>query len=892
MSGPSWGPRGWVRGWRMPLRLAWRDARRSRARSVLVLVMLALPVLAVTMADTVVSTSQVSSSEGVARRLGAAQAEVTIASGGRAMLQTPDPDRLSTQARRRIDRPTLEELLGALGDPDAPTTRVAEGDVRVGTSKGVADVGALEVDLGDPLARGLATLSEGRLPRSADEVVVNAALAARGPGLGDRLEVEGGGSPVVVGVVESASVVDAPVAMGPVGSLGVRTGQGTSYLVGGPTVSWAEVLDLNDLGATVASREVLLDPPSDDELPPQIRQYVSSGSATDYTVLALVVVMVLIEVVLLAGPAFAVGARRQSRNLALIAAAGGRPRDARRVVLGAGVVLGLVAAALGVVLGIVLARALLPVFQGFFADRFGPFEVVWTHLAGVAVFALVAALLAAVVPAWIASRQDVVAVLAGRRGDARASRRSPVLGAVLLAAGVAMATYGARSTASSGELLIAGSAIVCVLAMVLLVPVVVVAVGALARRFPLALRFAARDAARHRARTVPAVAAVAATVAGVVALGISVTSDGAQARDDYQPQLAQGAGVAVDYAGRGSGGVDWPSMATTIEQQLPSATVAEVRVVGASGQGVSLRAPEGRLLRGYGGPVQGTGVVVDGGTLPTYLPGLDALDDSQRAAAERVLAEGGVVAFTDRPGAVTGAGSGEVSLVVRERGKQAGPPQVRPVPYYAVAMPTFQAPTAMVIGREVATSLGTRITTSALVVSGSWSATQEQDATEAVAALSPDASFYVEHGYTDNQTTRIVQLVLGGLGAVLMLGGTLTATFLALSDARPDLATLGAVGASPRTRRGVAAAYALVVGLVGAVLGALVGLVPGIAISYPLTRPYDMGLGGGIAGSQPSHYLEIPWGLVGVVVLGLPVLTAALVWLTARSRLPMVARLD
>ncbi len=49
--------------------------------------------------------------------------------------------------------------------------------------------------------------------------------------------------------------------------------------------------------------------------------------------------------------------------------------------------------------------------------------------------------------------------------------------------------------------------------------------------------------------------------------------------------------------------------------------------------------------------------------------------------------------------------------------------------------------------------------------------------------------------------------------AVLMLGGTLTATFLALSDARPDLATLSAVGASPRMRRGVAASYALVVGL-------------------------------------------------------------------------------
>ena len=68
-----------------------------------------------------------------------------------------------------------------------------------------------------------------------------------------------------------------------------------------------------------------------------------------------------------------------------------------------------------------------------------------------------------------------------------------------------------------------------------------------------------------------------------------------------------------------------------------------------------------------------------------------------------------------------------------------------------------------------------------------------------------------------------------------MLGGTLTATFLALSDARPDLATLSAIGAAPRTRRRVAAAYALVIGFVGAVLGAGVGFIPGVAISRPLT---------------------------------------------------------
>ena len=105
-----------------------------------------------------------------------------------------------------------------------------------------------------------------------------------------------------------------------------------------------------------------------------------------------------------------------------------------------------------------------------------------------------------------------------------------------------------------------------------------------------------------------------------------------------------------------------------------------------------------------------------------------------------------------------------------------------------------------------------------------------------------------------------------------MLGGTLTATFLALSDARPDLATLAAVGAAPRTRRGVAASYALVVGFVGAVLGALVGFIPGVAITFPLT---SMPRGARLTGEACGPYLDIPWLLILGLVVALPLLTAA-----------------
>ena len=143
------------------------------------------------------------------------------------------------------------------------------------------------------------------------------------------------------------------------------------------------------------------------------------------------------------------------------------------------------------------------------------------------------------------------------------------------------------------------------------------------------------------------------------------------------------------------------------------------------------------------------------------------------------------------------------------------------------------------------------------------SSREEDDLREVVQGMSDNAYLYVERGYQNDNATLIVLAILFSLGGVLMLGGTLTATFLALSDARPDLATLAAVGASPRTRRGVAAAYALVVGFVGALMGAAVGFIPGIAITYPLTSNSWMPGGLDARGNElPSHFLDVPWLMV------------------------------
>ena len=892
---------GWLAGWRLAMRLARRDALRSRGRSILVLVMIALPVLGVTAADVVLQTQDVSGAESLDRRLGGADARVTFQKGIGRVQQSFDPDDASGgdgTPGRHLDPSGLARVRSVLGD-DVTGIRVTRGSVSVDTDRGAVSAETMRVELTDPLADGLFDVTAGREPEAADEVVVNSALAERGFALGDRLEVQGsdvrgadvrgGGTFTVVGIGESTTYRDYPVLVGSSADLVDRGFGRQTWLVGGGPVSWDQVREINAVGGLVLSRSVMLDPPPESAIPAEVRSWSTGTDQATVAVVVLIVVMALIEVVLLAGPAFAVGARRQSRSLALMSATGGTPAQARRVVLAGGIVLGATGAALGAVLGVGVAWLLLPLVQRFSSTWFGPFDVPWPHLAGIAAFGLVSALLAAVVPAWIASRQDVVAVLAGRRGDRAPSLRSPVLGVRLFGAGVAGAAFGARST-SNGEYFIAGSAIVAVLGMILLVPVVVVGLARLSGRLPLTLRYAVRDAARHRTRTVPAVAAVAATVAGVVALGIANTSDEAQNEAEYVPQLGIGQASITQWEPRQAA---WPQLRAAVERYVPDAVITDVRGIPSSTPGggsvdLAFRVRHDRGLLDVYGSALGSSVLVSDGDLPTVVPGVAAADVARAGAALRV---GRAVVFASHR--VRGD---EVNVTGRSYPAQGGRGHLLgkvDVPAVFVKVPEGLGTIQAVVPSSVAQALDSEVTaptTVGLLIDGPITPEQQKDLDEAVLGISDDAGLYVERGYQAPDENRILLLVLGVLGGVLMLGGTLTATFLALSDARPDLATLSAVGASPRTRRGVAAGYALVVGLVGAALGTVVGFIPGVAITYPLTgSSWRATTAAGEA--LPTHFLEVPWLLIGSLVVALPLLTALVVGLTARSRLPLAARL-
>ena len=650
-------------GWRPALRIAWRDALRHRGRSALVLVMISLPVLAVSAAAIIIKTSQVEGAEGAERHLGAAAARIHTEGRG-PMLQAADPSSGEWGSRGDVDRddvPTAGELAAVLGG-DPRMVPIADGWRAARLGDRVVNFETTGVDLRDPITTGLFDLRTGSLPEAPGEVVVNDAMLAKGFRLGGSLEVDGT-TLTIVGVGRDATARDQPKVLGSIDDLpGESTGGSREWLVDSGPVSWSNVRDVNEIGGVVTSRAVLADPPDLASMAEQMGY--DTGTNEMVAVVVLIVVMALIEVVLLAGPAFAVGARRHARTLALIAASGGTPAQARRVILGSGVVLGLVASAIGLLLGILAGWALVPLVQRFNGEWFGPFELPWTYLAAIVAFGVVSAVLASVVPAWLASRQDVVAVLAGRRGDRGPRAATPVVGLVLLGAGVAASTFGAlTSDNGNGAFWIAAAAIVSVLGMILVVPVLVATIARLSGRLPLTARYAARDAARHRTRTVPAVAAVAATVAGVVALGIANASDELQNEKTYVPQAQMGTGF-----------VSWGPEVLPGEE-APDADEAWSRIEAA----VAKAAPavEVGVLRGpseSSGPDGYTTTSVEvppavdeqQWSMDVYGPMVTVADDSRLLVSDPATAEVVDAALADGR-AVVFTGSGETAADVRLR---------------------------------------------------------------------------------------------------------------------------------------------------------------------------------------------------------------------------------
>ncbi|KRE39314.1 hypothetical protein ASG73_03000 [Janibacter sp. Soil728] len=913
----------------MALRLARRDVRRHRGRSLAVLLMVGVPTMLICLGLVVGATGSISPEESVPLTMGPAQASITTSEGHR-VAQTANPEygfSVKDAAAREIPgaRPggTVEMNAAAVGElagGQALPWTMGQTRARIGDR----DLGLDTLAVAEPSRlTGKITLRSGRWPTGADEVLVSPAAVRRGvPDSGSlQLLVDGDERTVqVVGTALSLQSWGAShelLTTTPDAMVDESRSSGW-FLMGDRPVTWADVTRLNEYGLAVHSAHVVTHPPTQDQIDPELREMGSSTSDTAQLV-ALGATLLLIVIALLVGPAFAVGATRQRRTLALAASNGATAGQLRRTVLAQAIVLGGLSALVGALVAVPVGWVVIRVIT----DRgspLGPFEVPWWQLGAICAIALVAAILAALVPAQRLTKLDIVGAMRGRVVSAPPSRWLFVLGLVLAGVGGAGVIIGLDRT----EYVIALAAILLVLGTLLLVPRILHALGGLAGPLPLPLRLAVRDLARHRTRSAPTVAAVLAGSAALTMGLIGATSDNTQQRLDYLPQTISGEGYmygggstqgqdAIDRAARelpelvitpvhsyGSSYEDAPAAsdvpAEPFVTTLPrGCTVKDVVSPDRTPQGDVELAPED----GTGNPCldlsTGSGSTMSMSTI-SFMPAADIVRRFDLTGDEaRTVTDGGGVLVAGEPDGIVSEGRvalGRGTLTVADEtgeAKLGGTPSTSRVP--VVIRPQTKDTLArawqsgLVLPTEAAVDAGWPLTVTGYLLHDPDgpidTATQER----LQQVLGDETYVDVERGFSN--PLAIVIAVLIAIFTLVLLVVTLTATALSMAEQERDQATIAAVGGSRRTRRLMVASQTWLLATIGIVLGALVGSFPGITIARALTSEgWDP-----FTGLQLDReaIIDIPWLPLAIVLVAVPALAALLAGLGIR-RTPDLTR--
>lgn len=704
---------------------------------------------------------------------------------------------------------------------------------------------------------------------------------------GDLDKVEFVGRP---GEVLAPLAALAPAAKAPIGG-SEQAADKASWLVklpSGKPLDWAGVQQLNQYGFTATSRTVALHPPAEAQVSYRAQKVSLSDSTRKNTavVVATVAGMALLEVALLAGPAFAVGARRSRRQLALLAAGGGDRGHVAAVVLGGGLVLGVAGAAAGVLLGTGLVAALRPWIEETAGSRFGHFGLQASDLAAIGAVGLVTALLAAALPALQAARQSVTAGLNDRDTVKPPNRRTTALGIVLFVAGAATALLAVGTNDGTGRgiavfagldkmtlMVLAGSA-AAELGLLALTPLLIALCGRIARHLPLSGRLALRDSARHRGRTAPAIAAVMAAVAGSVAVGLYTASTEARDREAYRPHTPVNAVTLAVPAGD----PQLPRLRSAVERDMPGlgerADLSQAFYSWCQGCSSAV------TLKDSGGGFGRNSLVVGDAAV------LHNAFDLRDPAADQALAAGKAVVFN-----ASRIHDGKVVLQLTGGFTSAPQPGTNPgqdikeiaVDAILVDNPAADRYGAAVIGAKAIESLGQGV--SVRPVGAAWlpatvpDRRAQQRAVATADRLVPMAQLEVERGFQAKDD--LPTLALTGFAALVVLGAACIATGLAAADSRRDQATLAAVGAPPGIRRRLSGVQCAVIAVLGAVLGTVNGFVPALALLK--TRDIDY--------PGVTNPVVVPWGEIALTALVVPLLAGLLAGLFTRSRTPLTRRL-
>ena len=617
-------------------------------------------------------------------------------------------------------------------------------------------------------------------------------------------------------------------------------------LLDAPDLSWQQVRDLNSDRVGVISRAVLEDYPPHDELP--LLPLDPSVVLARIVLSALAVVGAAVLLVLLVTPALTIGAERQRRTMALMIAQGANPRDAARIHLGQGAVLGL----LGSSLALLLALAGIPLLRALLASELGPAfgPLPWYLPACLLIVGPLLGVGASLPPTIAAARLDPIAALAARRPAAGARRRSPAAvlaaGAIAAAGATILLLAPALPTPLSGIVLVPGS-LLLLLGALLMLPGLFGLAGALGDVVPGAtmLRVAARDASRHLGRTAPAASAVLACTASLVLVATATASFQAS-RDLEEVSMVAPGRATIGMETPISDEVDRSLIASVLTHLADEGLVADHASVLSSADGTWLEpAPApGRACPSGEGPDTMSAIDPDAPLLcvpeeQAYQPGLTfpswigneltvmapedlratGLDGAEEAAD--VVAAGGAVVNDATRVSVDGT----VELL---RGDSGEPLATVPGAFVSGFEP------AVTISPETARAWGipTRYVGEVIVPTDSLQADDLEELREAALAESPvvQVSGKPAPDALGLTSDRRWTLFFVGAATVLAAVATLLSMALGRGEYAADLTTMESLGATPAQRRHYGAMQALVLLLAGLPTGMLVGF----TIALPL----------------------------------------------------------
>ena len=599
--------------------------------------------------------------------------------------------------------------------------------------------------------------------------------------------------------------------------------------------------------------------------------FMSGPPSATIVLVAEVLGLVFIGLVSVAG--FSVMAKHRLRALGMLAAIGATERNLRLVMITGGLAVGVAGALAGVVLGLAAWFAYVPALQQAAGHVVDAANLPWWAFATGAVLAIATSVLASRRPAKTIARVPVVAALSGRTAPAKAAHRSAVPGVIAFAAGAACLAFtgGLAGVADRGHagqlhaLLLLAGLVAVIAGIILLAPlgIRVLAAGA-GPRLPFAVRIALRDLARHRARSGPALAAT--TFAVFLATGICLVASTKFGNPLAWTGPNLSSSQLIIYTQQSQGGGQMGHLSGDQAARLGG----QVNSLAASlhTRSVPLESPVTLYQAGtpQNSPSNFTGTVylATPQLLTTY--GIKA---SQIAPGTDIL--------TMRPGL---AGLPHLAMTWSTSQSPGGSPpctlgddcRANPVIQTVSSLPGGTSAPNTVITESAENKYHLRPSLNGWLIQAPAPLTATQ-----INAARQLALAYAVTAETKSSTPDLGEFTGGAtaLGMVIAFGVLAASVGLIRSETAPDLRTLTATGASPRTRRMITAATAAALGLLGAILGMAGALVAGLAWAH---------------GSLSAMFGGLSLSDVLILLAGLPLAAVAGGWLLAGREPEVIAR--